>query len=99
MPETNDMTCAVCGGTWGRPNSNWSSWTTESCPADCHDEEKWAALDEMYTEEDMFRYTKDIDLVNENLRIRIAELEKDREQVKLALRQAIDAARKEKPDG
>ena len=38
-----DLTCAVCGGTWGEP----FDVQDRECRADCHDEEKWKALDEL----------------------------------------------------
>ena len=52
MPEI-DMTCAVCGGTWGKPDMlpGVNEWL---CPADCHDEAKWKALAEL--EQQMSKY-------------------------------------------
>ncbi|MEK0326088.1 MAG: hypothetical protein QQN63_10335 [Nitrosopumilus sp.] len=49
MPETNeiDMTCAVCEGTWGRPELRYQGNQAIYCKADCHDEKKWAALIEL----------------------------------------------------
>ena len=46
-----NMTCQVCGGTWGDEGSvkHWNPgeggwWEQNRCPADCHDAAKWKAL-------------------------------------------------------
>ena len=89
MTGTEPETCAVCKGTWGEPNSmpdigkdaNWSTW--QVCPADCHDEAKWAELGEL----DALAWgissghghpelQRAIDGATETFRTRIAELEK-----------------------
>ena len=66
MSEPN-MTCAVCGGTWGEPNPVLARWRI--CPADCHDETKWKALLNLILLDDHER-------IVEPLLARITELER-----------------------
>ena len=75
------MTCAVCGGTWGKPNPVLARWRI--CPADCHDEEKWKALEDVIDSNEVHERAfqlglKCVELESEDriLRTRIAELEK-----------------------
>ncbi len=86
MSETNDtnMICIVCGGTWEGPESVLDAashdgisdiWKT--CPACCHDKEKWKAL-EVLTNDAKTMLATAVERQNENndLRARITELEK-----------------------
>lgn len=102
MPNPNeiDMTCAVCGGTWGEPNRVYRTamGPTERhiCPADCHDEAKWAALAALQWA------LEKITALYEKQEARIAELEKllklvEDHELCDSCHKAIDAARGDKP--
>ena len=77
MSDTNEMTCAACGGTWGKPwlvgsRESYRNWNT--CPADCHDKAKWEALAELE------RTNRENALVIRIKNDRIAELEKEKDR-------------------
>lgn len=98
MPEPN-MTCDLCKQPWGKSGlvkigNNWGWEYRATCPADCHDPEKWKALETLLLRintlsirlseltQEQSGWAEQLGLADQ----RIADLEADRE----ALRQ-IDA--------